>query len=161
MKRRILFICKYNRFRSKIAEALFNKLNKNNNFKTKSAGVIKGSLIDEVQRKVGKRLGVRIKGNPHGISTKLLRLSNIIIIVADDVPLSLFKGSRKYGKKLMVWKIPDSKSDDEKEIEKIIILIIARDQNNSPFYFVLSNIATDDIEELPKSVAIRRKLNQL
>jgi len=28
---KIPFICKYNRFRSKIAEAYFNKINKNNN----------------------------------------------------------------------------------------------------------------------------------
>lgn len=123
MKKNILFICKYNRFRSKVAEALFKKLNKNNDFKTKSAGVIKRSPINEVQRKVGKRLGIIIKGNPHGISTNLLRLSDIIIIVADDVPLSLFERSKKYGKKLIVWKIPDAKSDNEIEIERIIILI--------------------------------------
>jgi len=36
-KMKILFLCKYNRFRSKVAEAVFNKLNHNNHMSAESA----------------------------------------------------------------------------------------------------------------------------
>ena len=39
---KILFICRHNRFRSKIAEAYFNKINKNKNLIAKGAGIFPG-----------------------------------------------------------------------------------------------------------------------
>ena len=96
----ILFICKYNRFRSKTAEAIFNKINKD---KTISV----------------KRAGLKFNGKPTGLTTKLLKWQDTMIIVADDIPKSLFKENIKYGKKLIVWNIPDSKTDTKEEIRKI------------------------------------------
>ena len=117
----ILFICKHNRFRSKYAEAIFKKLNKNKEYIAKSAGIIKGKYpLDKIQLEVGKKLGIRIKGQPQGLSTKLLIWANIIIIVADDVPASIFSNMKKHGKKLIVWKIKDVSNNNEKDIEKII-----------------------------------------
>lgn len=126
MKRNILFICKYNRFRSKIAEAIFKKLNKNRNNRVKSAGIIKGNPIDTIQKNLGLRFRINIKNPTRGVSSKLLAWSDIIVIVADDVPISLFIKSKKYGKKLIIWKIQDTKSDDKKEIEKVIKIIEKR-----------------------------------
>jgi len=40
--KKILFVCKYNRFRSKTAEAFFNLLKHNKKIKAKSTGLIKG-----------------------------------------------------------------------------------------------------------------------
>ena len=37
---KILFVCRHNRFRSKVAEAIFNKLNKNKEIQIESAGLI-------------------------------------------------------------------------------------------------------------------------
>jgi protein-tyrosine-phosphatase len=117
----ILFICKYNRFRSKIAESVFNKLNKNKNHKAKSAGIIKGSYpLDKNQVKEAKRQQILLKGHPQGITTDLLRWQEMIIIVANDVPSLLFKENLKYNKKVAVWSISDAKTDNKKEIAGII-----------------------------------------
>jgi protein-tyrosine-phosphatase len=119
-KTNILFVCKYNRFRSKIAEDYFNKINKNSNLKAKSAGVFEGSKIDAFQRRIAKKLGIKIKGTPQGISTKLLKWQNFIVIVANDIPEELFKENKRYGKGLLIWKIPDAKEDSKDEVERIV-----------------------------------------
>jgi len=115
----ILFICKYNRFRSKTAEAIFNKINKDKTISVKSAGLIKGSPISKEIFEAVSEAGYKIKGKPEGISTDLLKWQDTMIIVADDIPKSLFKENIKYGKKLIVWNIPDSKTDTKEEIRKI------------------------------------------
>jgi len=120
---KILFICKFNRFRSKVAEAVFNKLNKNSENKCKSAGIIRGRPLDKLQVSVAKKRGFNINSKPHGLTSEMLIWQNLIVIVADDVPRELFKDNIKYGKKLIVWKIPDVFSNNEKDIEKTISLI--------------------------------------
>ena len=120
MNKKILFVCKYNRFRSKIAEEIFNKLNRNNRNRAKSAGIIRGSPIDPIQRETCKKLGIVLRGTPKGISTSLLKWQNMIVIVGDDIPSELFKDNKKYGKKLLIWKIPDSKTNNKKEIIRIV-----------------------------------------
>jgi len=122
MKKHILFICKHNRFRSKIAEAIFKKLNKNRNFKVKSAGIIKSMQINLLQNKLARKLGIIINNGSTGISAKLLSWADIIIIAADDVPISFFNEQKK-NKKLILWKIPDSKRNNIKNIIKIIKMI--------------------------------------
>ena len=42
----ILFVCKHNVFRSKIAEAYFKKVNQNREINAKSAGIIKADIIN-------------------------------------------------------------------------------------------------------------------
>ena len=109
-----------------MAEDLFNKINKNPNYKAKSAGIIKGHPIDIIhltQDSMCRKKGINIKGSPQGISFSLLKWQDIIVIVANDVPSSIFKDNKKYGKKLIVWKIPDAKTDSKKEIREIIKLI--------------------------------------
>ena len=105
MKTKILFICKYNRFRSKVAEAAFNKCNSNQKIVAKSAGVIKGSKLKPEIIQAGKRESLLLKGPPRGLTTALLKWQDIIVLVADDVPASLFN---KYKKKLIIWKIKDT-----------------------------------------------------
>ncbi len=122
----ILFVCKYNRFRSKSAEAIFNKLNKNKSVTSKSAGLIRGSNITKEILDSCKELGYNIKGKPQGVSTDLLKWQDTIIVVANDVPASLFKNNKKYGKKLIVWKIPDTNSNNKTAMKKIITQIESR-----------------------------------
>jgi protein-tyrosine-phosphatase len=117
--KRILFICKYNRFRSKTAEAIFNKLNKDKSIIAKSAGLVKGASISKVNLEVASELGLKIREKPLGLTTELLKWQDTLIIVADDIPKSLFKENKDYGKKLIWWSIPDSKTDTKEEIRKI------------------------------------------
>jgi protein-tyrosine-phosphatase len=113
---RILFICKYNRFRSQIAEAYFRKINKNKNIEFSSAGVIIGEPINDAVRQMAKKLGFKIKGKPKGIKESLLERTDLLVIVADNVPASLFKTRVK---EVVVWDIPDVKTPDKKELEGI------------------------------------------
>lgn len=122
----ILFICKYNKFRSRIAEAYFNKINKNKNIKAESAGIFQGNYsLNKLQVSITKKFGINIIGKPKSISTDLLIKTNLIIIVANDVPSSLFE-AKKYKKKIIIWKIKDEQNGDIRNIKKIINQIIVK-----------------------------------
>lgn len=116
----ILFVCRYNRFRSRVAEAYFNRINKNKNIKVKSAGLIKGNPLNPITVKVAKKLGLDIKGKTQGLSSKLMVWQNVTVIVADDVPKSVFNRNIKYGKKVIKLNIKDVSYKDEKAIKKTI-----------------------------------------
>jgi protein-tyrosine-phosphatase len=116
IKMRILFICKYNRFRSQIAEAYFRKINKNKKISFSSAGVIIGKPIADVVRQTAKKLGFKIKGKPKGVEESLLERTDLVVIAADNVPASLFTTRVK---EVIAWDIPDTGQSDKEGIEKI------------------------------------------
>lgn len=125
---KILFVCKYNRFRSRVAEAYFKKVNKNKNIMAESAGIIEGSYpLASEQVKIAKKFGIDIEGRPRALSSKLLREQDLVVIVADDVPESIFKSiesSMGGGIKTLVLKIKDAKDNDPKAVEVRIKLIM-------------------------------------
>jgi protein-tyrosine-phosphatase len=128
--KKILFICKHNIFRSKVAEGYFNQINKT--VKTDSAGLIigKGLIpkekeIIKTQQLVAKKFGIELKTNPQSCTVGLLRKQDLIIIVANDIPLEVFN-NKDYVKKAIVWKIPDVHENNAKTIEKIIKAIIQK-----------------------------------
>lgn len=122
-KTNILFVCKHNRFRSKVAEAFFKKYNKNKNYVVNSAGLFPGRYpLDERQIKVANKFGIKLSGKPKPITTDLLVKTDIGIIVADNVPPGIFE-AEKYGKKIIVWNIEDDHTGLEENIEPIIIKI--------------------------------------
>ena len=83
---KILFICRYNNFRSKTAEAFFRKFNKDLRLKAESAGVINHPLNLPNINKAAKKFGIRI-GKKTKLATKnLLKEVDLAIIVADDLP---------------------------------------------------------------------------
>lgn len=120
---KILFVCKYNRFRSQIALAYFRKINKDKSIKSDSAGVIAGIPIDWNVKNVGKKLGLNIHGKPKGISEKLLKDADLVVIVANDVPEQLFEAKTR---KIMKWKIPDTSQGNSCEIEHISRMIMKK-----------------------------------
>ena len=125
----ILFVCKYNRFRSRIAEYYFKQINKNPNINIRSGGVIVGRYpLDEREVRIAKKLGVTISGRPEPVTTEKLVWQNIIVIVADNVPRHLFNfNTKNFNKETIVWKIPDIKNGEgEKRVEEIIKMIKAR-----------------------------------
>jgi protein-tyrosine-phosphatase len=123
----ILFVCRYNRFRSRIAEAYFKKINRNKNIKVKSAGLIKGNPIGGKGAKVAKKkYGLNIYGKTSGLESKVLAWQNITVVVADDVPSQVFNKNVKYRKKVIVWKIKDIKEKGGRNAEKVITEIIKK-----------------------------------
>jgi len=120
MSKNILFVCKYNRFRSKTAEAFFKKFNKNKNYTASSAGLIPGDYpLDKEEVKIAREFGIKIKGKPKPITTDLLKKMDTMIIVADNVPAKIFR-NKYYGRKEYVWKIHDSVNNKANETKEII-----------------------------------------
>ena len=109
-KTKILFGCKHNVFRSKIAEAYLKKINNDKNLVVTSAGLIKGKKLNKNVLTVAKEFGMNLKGSPKGLDSYLVSQQNFIVIVADDVP-NIFdrKEYIDFRKtKVLVWKIPDN-----------------------------------------------------
>ncbi len=105
---KILFVCKYNRFRSKVAEAIFNKLNKNPNNQAKSAGIVPGLPINQDIMGLCKSQGIQISNPPQGLSYQLNMWADKIIIIEDRIPKELFSEERINDKKeVIIWKIKD------------------------------------------------------
>jgi len=114
---KILFVCKYNRFRSKIAEAFFNKLNTNKNIIVQSAGIFQGSPIGNTVKDIAKEFNLTLTIPRKTINEDMLKQFDNIILVANDVPLSLF--NHDFCKKVIKWDIHDTEDDNNKEIKKI------------------------------------------
>lgn len=122
----ILFVCKHNIFRSHIAEDFFNRLNKNKKYRAESAGVIKWNKRDlrkdegyKAEIKITRKFGIKLKGNSRGLNSSLLKKTDILVIVADDVSPSIFK-DKSFKGRITVWKTPDVKPRDTKK-EKIAL----------------------------------------
>jgi len=123
MVKRILFICKHNLFRSRVAEELFNKYNKNENYKAASAGIIRWEKKDlrgdggfEAEKAVASERRINLKVKSRGLSSSLLKKTDIAVIVADDVSRKIFRDKSFLGK-ILVWEIPDVKEKDKNKEE--------------------------------------------
>lgn len=131
----ILFICRHNVFRSKAAEGFFKKYNKNKKYRAGSAGLFKWDKASlgknkgyKAEKKVIKDFGIKLGGKSRGVNHSLLKRTDIIVIVSDDIPHIVFTKEDHYNGKVVVWKIKDVKKKTKdkgktalqaiKEIEK-------------------------------------------
>ena len=113
----ILLVCKYNRFRSKVAEAFFKKYT---HHKAKSAGIIKGLPIDSEIYQCAKMFGLKLDKPIRTLNWNKLKWQDMLIIVANNVPRRLFEDMRLV-KKLEVWDIPDTIGQEGRiEVIKLI-----------------------------------------
>ena len=127
---KILFICKYNRFRSKVAEKYFERVNKNPRIKIKTAGIIEvNRSLDVAEKKrniyLKKTFGFVLEAKSVSINVRSLLWADKIIVVADDVPKKLFD-SKKWKDKVEVWKVQDEEADDKRNINKIVKAIMKK-----------------------------------
>ena len=117
--KRILFICKHNRFRSKVAEALLKKEIEERqikNMEVKSAGVFLDWMFPYVSENVHKILmekGMKVEDKSREVNDEDTRWADKIIIVADNVSLDLFPKAKRE-----VWKISDCDQSDEEGIRE-------------------------------------------
>ena len=100
----ILLVCKYNRFRSKVAEAFFKKYT---DHKVKSAGIIKGLPIDNEIYQCAEMFGLHLDKSIRTLDWNKLKWQDMIIIVASNVPKKLFEDIRLVNK-VKVWEIQDT-----------------------------------------------------
>ncbi|VVB82126.1 Low molecular weight phosphotyrosine protein phosphatase [uncultured archaeon] len=123
---KILFICKYNAFRSRTAEEYFKKINKNPKISTISRGLIMGGNSDKEQQDISKKLlGINIaKRKPLSLTIKDLKEADLIVVVANDIPKIIFNyRSKSLFKKIVIWKIKDEQMQNKKNIKNIILSI--------------------------------------
>lgn len=126
----VLFICVYNRFRSRVAEALFIHHTKNQGHHAQSAGIRvdqTGYPILGVAGVVLKEQGVSVieHGGAQQVTDELIRWADRIVIVAEEVPVSMFPA-----KKTVKFAFPDAYSGKEEtkhtinSIDKAVIKLV-------------------------------------
>jgi protein-tyrosine-phosphatase len=119
--KKIIFICKYNVFRSKVAEAYFKKTNQDKTITAISRGFVMGGKADKIQKKVARKLGVELKEGSKPVNLQELIDAGKIIVVANDIPKIMFNYWLKpIKKKVVIWKIKDEQRMNKKNIEKIV-----------------------------------------
>ena len=126
MKMKILFICKHNRFRSKVAEAIFKELNKDRKITAESAGVHldkKRNYIAAAVKRIARKKGYIIKGSSKKLTDKKLREAELIVIAASNISSKEIKGFKG---KILKWRISDCNQKDERGIGKRIEQIEGR-----------------------------------
>ena len=124
--KKILFVCKYNAFRSRVAEEYFNKINAGRKIRSISRGIIMGGDSDSVQRRIVKSLlGANIsKRKPLPLTLQNMKDADLIFIVANDIPRMVFNYRLSpIQKKLTIWNIKDEPNMNQANIRKIILSI--------------------------------------
>ena len=115
----IIFVCKHNVFRSRVAEAVFKKHYKGKKHKVISRGPIPLDFVFKNTIRSIKAIGYNVAGKPKPLNYHEMQKQDLIVIVADDVPKKLFANYKRDGKKIIVWKIKDTSQSDGKSVQKI------------------------------------------
>lgn len=113
----ILFVSKYNTVRSKLAEAYFNKHNKLKQLHAQSAGLFRGAPTAASVMEAARLHRLSLKTSQSAMSTYLLEKHDLVILVADDVPTSIFRKDNPYVKAFVWWKVPAPNERDDVSIE--------------------------------------------
>ncbi len=119
MEKNILFVCKHNVFRSKTAEAYFNKINKNKNLKADSVRLIKLDWFDknntkviDSQRKALEKKEIYVKKGSKTLSAKLIRKQDLIIVISNNISDFFHDDYVKKNLEVRIWKIKDITSEN-------------------------------------------------
>lgn len=117
----ILFICKWNRFRSKVAESYFNKINSNEEISAKSAGIIYDYTPQDMDEdKAARDKGIEIDFGYQGMRLDLWDWADLIVVVADNVPKDIFRKDIGYDTEVECWNITDNHGHNISSMHNII-----------------------------------------
>lgn len=112
---KILFICKYNRLRSKIAENLFRYYDKDKKHQVKSAGLrsyLLSPFIVPRAKQLLEQRGVKVfDDSSMMVNGYLLKWSDKIVVVADDISIDIFPNE-----KTQVWEVSDIDDKDDRKV---------------------------------------------
>ncbi|MEK6895295.1 MAG: hypothetical protein AABX48_02135, partial [Nanoarchaeota archaeon] len=84
-------------------------------------GVFKGIPVSENVLKIGKELNLKINKKTSGLDEKKIKGTDLVVIVANDVPRSIFKNKTK---KIIQWNIPDVTQNNKEKIRFIAEQIV-------------------------------------
>jgi len=127
MVKKILFICKYNVLRSKIAEAYLKKIDPA--IEVKSAGIIaEGLPLYDNEKRILNELNLKLSESSNFLSRSLLDWADRIVIIAKDIPKSVLDRSNSPEKQIVeVWEIEDSFAGaSDEQVKNIITAITSR-----------------------------------
>jgi protein-tyrosine-phosphatase len=117
-KMRILFVCAHNRFRSKVAEALFFKYTPDKKIEARSAGMgldLMNQFVAQNVVLVLQEKGIKeIDEQSREITRFDIEWADKIVLVADNVSRNLFPAN----KDIKIWKISDCGEEDLEGIKK-------------------------------------------
>ena len=110
---RILFICKHNIFRSRIAEEYAKRVT---NHIVSSAGLITShNNMSDFQNKVCKQMGLNIPNESKPINVEELQKQDLVIIVANDISKTIFMNPiYNLSGKIKKWNIKDADLNSNK-----------------------------------------------
>lgn len=123
---KILFICKHNVFRSRVAEEAMKRIS---NHDITSGGVIRyDGNMNKAQQEVCKEFGLVLPNQSKTLDLRNLREQDLIIIVADDVPQAIFDHPEYNLKEIRRWEIEDvdSRYLEKDNIRNIVERIIEK-----------------------------------
>lgn len=117
----ILFVCRYNNFRSKFAAAIFNSENTNSAHVAKSAGIQTNGMpgqktLDEIAV-VAKKLGYEILSEKTAYDAESIKWADVIVNVASDVELESITDKR-----IVIWNIDDAPNSSTADVRTAVIL---------------------------------------
>ena len=119
----ILFVCRYNNFRSKFAAAIFNTENSNSAHVARSSGIqTSGMPGQKMLGEIGivaNKLGYEILSERTALNDETIKWADTIINVASDVDLSDIKD-----KKIITWNIVDASSSSTIDERTEVVLKI-------------------------------------
>jgi len=120
----VLFVCKNNMFRSKVAEAFFNKI-ATKKYKARSAGII-GNQGRDYNKNVAIAYNAVCKGSPKQIHHDDLVWADIVVICANNIPKKILRidpDNINFHYKLIKWNIPDVYDHNKKKIDKTLKIL--------------------------------------
>jgi protein-tyrosine-phosphatase len=123
---KILFICRHNVFRSRVAEEYMKRISKH---EVSSGGLIKYSgNVHPIQAEVCKEFGLFLPNQSKTLSVENLKDQDLVIVVADDVPKELIIEWYVPKDKLRRWEINDvyPQNMNKEEARRIIKEIIKK-----------------------------------
>jgi len=125
---KLLFVCKFNCFRSLVAKKFFDKLNKNKNIEARASGfIIPRNYSREQQQKAVEEFGIKLDEEPEIMDENLYKWPDKIVIVGNDVPKEIFDildedNSKMKKRNVEVWKLNDVGQKDLSYQEKTRML---------------------------------------
>lgn len=115
----ILFVCKHNRFRSKVAEAIFNSL-VNGKARAESRGLFLDEIrpyVEESVINVMKDKGYEISGKPKQLGFQEMKNFDVLAVISNGIEKEFFDNFKK---KILIWNISDTDAKDIVRIKEIV-----------------------------------------
>lgn len=125
----LLFICKFNRYRSNVALAFFNKINKNKKIQARASGIIEGPPTTKKMEKIAEKFDIKLKNKSTPLDEYLFNWADIVIIIGSDIPKKIFEEVEEKDRKVIIWKLKDIMQFDknyQKKTTKLTETIMKR-----------------------------------